>query len=146
MFLIGMMGLTVVDVVGRYAFNKPILGAFEMTEFMVLVVVFSFLAYAQSQNAHVTVDLLVDQFPRTGQKVVSLINHLCCLLLFVLITWKGYDKVIETLGGGDKPLNLPIPDWPFVLFMTIGCLVMCIEYLRDVIKVFSKEPKVGEDK
>ncbi len=41
--LFAMMGLTVVDVVGRYAFNSPILGAFEITSFLVAILVYSFL-------------------------------------------------------------------------------------------------------
>lgn len=143
--LIFMMALTVVDVTGRYVFNSPILGAFELTEFMVLLVVFSYLAYAQSQNAHVTVDLLVNLFPKPLQRGIDLFNHTISIILLVLITWKGYDKIIETYQGGDKPMNLPVADWPFVIFMTIGCAALCIEYLRDIIKVFLKEQKGGDN-
>jgi TRAP-type C4-dicarboxylate transport system permease small subunit len=35
-----MMCLTTVDVVGRYVFNSPVLGAFELTEFLVLILIF----------------------------------------------------------------------------------------------------------
>ena len=144
--LLCMMGLTVVDVVGRYAFNKPILGAFEMTEFVVLLVVFSFLAYTQSQNSHVTVDLLVNNFPKPLQRAVDVVNHVLCFILMLLITYKGYHKILEAYESGEKPMNLPVPDWPFAIFMTIGCAVLCIEYIRDIIKAFTKEEdrKVGE--
>ena len=49
--LFAMMSLTTVDVVGRYFFNKPVLGAFELTEFLVLILIFSFLAPARQRKA-----------------------------------------------------------------------------------------------
>ncbi len=41
--LLMMMGLTTADVVARYVFNAPILGVFELTEFMVLILIFSWI-------------------------------------------------------------------------------------------------------
>ena len=141
--LFGMMGLTVVDVTGRYLFNAPILGAFEMTEFMVLMVVFSFLAHAQSQKIHVTVDILVSRFSPKTRNIINAINYLVCLVLFVLITWKGVEKAFETFETGDKPMNLAIPDWPFVVFMTLGCAVLCIEYIRDIARAVTGKKEGG---
>jgi TRAP-type C4-dicarboxylate transport system permease small subunit len=142
--LVGMMGLTVVDVVGRYLFNAPVLGAFEITEFMVLMVVFSFLALAQSQKIHVTVDILVDRFPKQIRAIVNFINYSVCFILFTMVTWKGYEKAMEALETGDKPMNLAVPDWPFILFMTLGCAVLSIEYIRDIARIFISKKKVGK--
>ena len=45
-----MMLLTTADVLGRYFFNAPVLGAYEITEYLMLIMVFSFLALAQSRK------------------------------------------------------------------------------------------------
>ena len=63
--LFAMMILTTVDVAGRYLFNAPVLGAFEITEYLILILVFSFLADTQSQKIHVSVDLLFERFPES---------------------------------------------------------------------------------
>ena len=39
--LLGMMALTVVDVIARYVFNRPLRGAFEVTELLLLVLIFA---------------------------------------------------------------------------------------------------------
>ena len=39
--LLAMMLLTVVDVVARYVFSRPLRGAFEVTELMLLVLIFA---------------------------------------------------------------------------------------------------------
>ena len=141
----GMMGLTVCDVLGRYLFNKPVLGSFEMTQFMVLVVVFSFLGYTQSQGGHVNVDLLVDQFPGPIQRIIDLFNHLVCLVFFILVSYKAYHKIIDFYESGEKPLNLSVPNWPFAIFLMLGCMVLCVEYLRNLIKLFIRNRKDGDN-
>ena len=48
--LFGMMLLTIFDVIGRYIFNLPITGAYEITEAMMVTVVFFFIGYAQAKK------------------------------------------------------------------------------------------------
>jgi TRAP-type C4-dicarboxylate transport system permease small subunit len=132
--LFTMMCLTVVDVIGRYAFNTPILGAFEMTEFLVLVTVFSFLGYAQSQKSHVTVDIIFTRFTPNTKRIVSTINYLVSLIVVFVIAWMGFQKAVEAYHTGEKPLNLSIPDYPFIFFLSFGAAVMCIEFIRDIIR------------
>lgn len=142
--LFAMTCLTTADVIGRYVFNKPIMGAHEMTEFMVLILIFSFLAYTQSQKTHVTVDLLLAIFPDRIKRYIKIFNHLVCLALMGLITWMGYQRALELLEYGEAPPNLEIPYYPFVFFLVLGCLVMCIEYVRNIIELLGSGKGEGE--
>lgn len=138
-----MMCLTVVDVVGRFVFNSPILGSFEITQYLIAVMVFSFIGYAQAERWHINVDILVNSFPKKVQAGVNLFNSLISLALLILITWKGFEKAFESMATGDKPMNLPIPQYPFVFFMALGCGVMCIEVFRDILRTFEKNKTKG---
>jgi len=135
--LFGTMCLTAADVIGRYVFNSPILGVFEITEFLVLILIFSFIGYTQSQKNHVAVELLLKLFPEKVRAYIEVINHIICLVLMILITWMGLRKALELKAVGEASPNLGIPDYPFVFFLTIGCAVMCIEYIRDIVRLFS---------
>ena len=136
--LFAMMCLTVYDVVGRYVFNSPTLGAFEMTEFLVLTMVFSFLGYAQSQKAHVTVDILVERFPKKARDLIDIFNYLVSLAVVAIVAWMGFEKALEAFHTGRKPLNLAIPNYPFVFFLSFGCAIFCIEFIRDILKKLYK--------
>ncbi len=140
--LFGMMCLTTLDVIGRYLFNKPVLGAFELTEFLVLILIFSYLAYTQSVDAHVSVELFVGRLPKKIQTLIYLFNHTVSLALMMLVAWKSFEKAMELIETGENSPNLSLPNYPFVFFMTLGCVVMCIEYLRNLLQVF--ESKKGE--
>lgn len=137
--LFGMMCLTTADVGGRYLFDAPILGAFELTEFLILILIFSFLAYTQSKKAHVSVNLLVMLFPKKLQKIIALFNYTLCLLLMGLITYMGFSRALEMVEFKEASPNLSVPHYPFVFFLVLGCLVMCIEYIRDLMRLFEDE-------
>lgn len=134
--LVIMMLLTTADVAGRYIFNTPILGVFEITEFMVLLLIFSFLGFTQQWKTHISVDLVFNKFPPKLRYFVDAANHLLCLVLMILITWRGIVKAMDLKEVGQQSPNLLIPAYPFVFFLAFGCAVFCLEYLRDLIKLF----------
>src|SRR5258708_25169297 len=81
--LFGMMVLTFFDVVGRYLLNKPIRGAFEITELGLLVLIFAGLPLVSHADEHVTMDfidrMLTDRLARAWIRVMHLI---CAAIMF----------------------------------------------------------------
>lgn len=132
-----MMALTVIDVAGRYLFNAPLLGAFELTEFLVLILIFSFLGYTQANKRHICVELILDLFPKKMQWACELINYFISLGLFGLITCMAFIKAVELMSTGEASPNLVIPNYPFAFYLSLGSLVMCIEYVRDIVGLLS---------
>ncbi len=60
-----------VDVGGRYLFNKPLLGAVEMSEFLMVFLSFGALALAELRNSHITVDFFVTALPERAQALLD---------------------------------------------------------------------------
>ena len=133
--LFALMCLTAVDVACRYLFNAPILGVFEITEFMVLIVIFSFLARKEIKKNLSQVDLVIELLPKRFQRYIDLVNHAICLILMGLITWQGILRALEMKEVGEASPNLQIPDYPFVFFLVLGCLALCFEYVRDLFRL-----------
>ena len=133
--LFSMMCLTIADVAGRYIFNKPVLGAFELTEFMVLVLIFSYLGYAQAGKSHVSVDLFMMFFPERLKVYIEIFNHVACLAIMILIAWMGFEKALEMMETCESSPNLALPSYPFVFFLVLGCVTMCVEFIKDIILI-----------
>ena len=53
-----LMLLTLIDVVGRYGFNAPVNGSYEITELLLAAIIFSALPLVSAKDAHITVDLI----------------------------------------------------------------------------------------
>jgi TRAP-type C4-dicarboxylate transport system permease small subunit len=130
--LAAMMLLSTMDVIGRYFFNSPVLGAYEITEYLMLIMVFSFLALAQSEKAHINVDIVFNRLPAGVRNIFMRFNHLVCLLVMILVTWMSIQRIWELKKTGEASLLLKIPDYPFAVFLVIGCAVFCIEFLKDL--------------
>ena len=56
--LLAMMLLTVTDVVARYVFSRPLRGAFEITELMLLVLIFAGLPLVSFADEHAVMDFI----------------------------------------------------------------------------------------
>ncbi len=132
--LAAMMLLTTADVVGRYFFSAPVLGAYEITEYLMLIIVFSFLALAQQEKAHINVDIVYNRLPQWLQSGLDGFNHAVCLLTMGLVAWMGVRHTLDLRQTGESSLLLKIPDYPFAAFLVIGCVVFFIEFLKDVFR------------
>jgi len=131
----GMMLLTTVDVVLRYVFHSPLIGAFEVSEFMMVIIVFFSMAYTQFQKGHVSVDIIVSRLSQKKQAFVDLFNHGATIIILLLIAWRCSLTALELYDTMETTGTVPIPVFPFVFVVAFGCLAMGLELLRDCIKI-----------
>jgi TRAP-type C4-dicarboxylate transport system permease small subunit len=112
-----MMTLTFVDVVMRYVFNRPISGAFEVTELMLLVLIFAGLPLVSHADEHVTMDFIDRLLGARGRLWLRRFVHLACAALFAFVTWQVLVKAGRIWDYRDATDVLRIVYGPFVYFM-----------------------------
>jgi len=132
--LFAMMGLTVVDVVARYVFSRPLRGAFEITELMLLVLIFAGLPLVSFADEHAVMDfidrLLGPRAQRGLERVVQLANAVFILLLTVLM-WKKANRIWAYRDATDV---LRIVYGPFVYFMAVTLALAGVIHLYKVLE------------
>ena len=114
-----MMALTFVDVISRYVFNSPIVGALELTEFSMAIVIFLGLVLLTSQEGHVTVDLIDNFVPDKIKPIQKVIINLINLFVMVVISWQLWIKAGDAAEYGDRTEYLYMPLSPLLSFMLI---------------------------
>jgi TRAP-type transport system small permease protein len=113
-----MMCLTFVDVVARYAFNRPLRGAFEVTELLLLVLIFAGLPLVSHADEHVTMDF-IDRVLGPGRRLaLARLVHALCAAIFFLLTWLVWLKADRIWEYRDATDVLRIVYGPFVYFMS----------------------------
>ena len=117
--LFGMMLLTFADVVARYLLNRPIRGAFEVTELTLLVLIFAGLPLVSHADEHVTMDFIDHMLGARGRAVVVRLAHLACALTFLGLAWLIWLKAGKISAYGDTTDVLRIAIAPFVYFMAL---------------------------
>ncbi|MBW8905709.1 MAG: TRAP transporter small permease [Betaproteobacteria bacterium] len=131
--LLAMMCLTFVDVVARYLFNRPIRGAFEITELMLLVLIFAGLPLVSHADEHVTMDFIDRMLPAAAVLALQRLVHAVVGALFFFLAWQMWIKAARISAYGDTTDVLRILVGPFVYFM-VGTIALtaCLH----VFKVF----------
>ncbi len=114
-----MMALTFFDVIGRYIFNSPIIGALELTEFSMAIVIFLGLVLLTSQEGHVTVDLIDNFVPDKIKPIQKIVINLINLAVLVVISQQLWVKAGDAAKYGDRTEYLYMPLSPLILFMSI---------------------------
>jgi TRAP-type C4-dicarboxylate transport system permease small subunit len=113
-----MMTLTFVDVVARYVFNRPLRGAFEVTELLLVVLIFGGLPLVSHADEHVTMDFidrLLGRWRGLWQRVVQGVSA----AIMFLLTWLVWLKAERIQAYGDATDVLRIVYGPFVYFMAL---------------------------
>jgi TRAP-type transport system small permease protein len=121
-----MMFLMVTDVFCRYVLNRPILGAFEITEFMMMILVFFAIAHAQVKKAHISVDVLVLKFSKRTQQIFRAVGSLLGLGLFSLMTWQIVLHALRVYKAHQRSIDLGLPVFPFTLMAALGTAIFCL--------------------
>ncbi len=125
-FLFLMMFLTIADVFVRKVFSKSILGTVEITEFMMVILVFFGLAQAEVVNDNVRIDIITNRFSDKSRQIIEVITQFYCFILFVLMTWYAFDYAVGKIGSGEVSQDLWIPMYPFVFVVALGFAVLTI--------------------
>ena len=66
-----MIGVTCIDVIGRYLLDRPFGGAYELTQILLAAQVFVALPLTTADGGHVEVDLALHLFPRRVQVLMG---------------------------------------------------------------------------
>jgi TRAP-type C4-dicarboxylate transport system permease small subunit len=114
-----MMVLTFFDVVGRYLLNKPIRGAFEVTELALLVLIFAGLPLVSHADEHVTMDFIDRVLPGRMRRAWIRAMHAICAAIMFFLAWQVWIKANRIAGYGDTTDVLRITIGPFVYFMAL---------------------------
>ena len=139
--LAAMMALTGIDVALRWIFNRPIAGSYEMTEFMMPVLIAFGLAHCAMEYGHVRVDLVILKLPARGQAVMNCIASLVFFALFFLITWGSLLRALGMMDTGQTSEVLYIPVFPFVLTVTLGSAALSLVAFKDFFQSLSEALK-----
>lgn len=113
--LVALMGLVLFDVLMRYVLRLPFLGAYELTELAMVLIVFLGLAYTGATGGHVAVDVFAGLLERPGLRWVGVAVNLAGAGLLGVIAWRTVLHAIESGARGEATNMMRIPHQPFEL-------------------------------
>ena len=139
-----MMALTFCDVIGRKFLGASIAGVVEMSELLMLAVIFFGLPLCSMRSEHVIFDLLDPFLPRFLKRSQHAFAHIACALLLLGATWLVWGRAFRTSEQGDITAQLQIPLHPFYYATAICCAITALVHF--ILAARPADPETDEIK
>ncbi|MBX3611810.1 MAG: TRAP transporter small permease [Hydrogenophaga sp.] len=121
----------------------PVPGDFELVEVGTAVAVFFFLPWTYLKGGHATVDLLYMHLPKWGQRAIVIFSDVIMLLVWLVLTWKLYEGMVEKKEYLETTFILAMPVWWAYAACFVGAVIGCMAYIAKTLTLFglAKEPE-----
>ncbi|WP_138417620.1 TRAP transporter small permease [Aquibacillus sediminis] len=144
-FVLFIMAIIVtVDVFSRWMFNKPITGTVDITELGLSMVIFLSLAYTHVKKEHITIDFIVEKFPKRIQLVFDSIINLVIAVLIGLVAWSLFGNAERLYASDTVTGDLRLPIYLFAILAAISITVFALTALLRAITEAQKVVKNDE--
>jgi TRAP-type C4-dicarboxylate transport system permease small subunit len=117
--LFALMWLTLVDVAGRKLISTSVPGSLELTELLMVAVIFAGLPLVSLHGEHVVFDSLDRFLPRGLRRAQQAAIDLAVLVLLAGLAWLMWGKAAQMAEFGDVTAQLRLPLGPFVQLMSV---------------------------
>lgn len=139
--LFAIMLLTFFDVGGRKLFESSIPGSLELTELLMVIVIFAGLPLVSERGEHVIFDSLDTVWPTWVLKIQKAFVHLICAGLMIALAVLMWNTGTQFAGYGETTAQLKIAKAPFIYGMAIFCGITGLVHLA---LPFSAEKETSE--
>jgi TRAP-type C4-dicarboxylate transport system permease small subunit len=135
-----MMCLTTGDCIGRYLFNWPIVGAYEVTEqYLMVAGVFLGILYAYHGGAFIRVTFVVDRLPSQVKVSLNYFVQFFSIVLSLFLVIATGKQTLRIFSREETLQVFSIPLWPAYLVVVLGLFFTTIRMCLDLLRV-----KTGE--
>lgn len=139
LLLVALILLTCVDVVGRYFFNSPVNGAFELTQMMLALLIFTALPLTTAAGEHVDVELITQMMGTKAQKIFSILGWVATGLVMVILSWRLWKHALRLAHDGTVSNSLSLPISPIGFFASIACGACAVIALVRIYQIIKKK-------
>lgn len=148
-----MLAMTLIisyEVVVRYFFTRPTMWVADFTDYIMLYSTFLVSAELLKHGGHVRLTILQVYFSPKRAKQLDVINAFIGAIVCGFVLWYGARDVWDAVQKSISiPRPLPVPKYLILWVIPFGCLLLCVQFLRNGfgllsdLKAGSRNEKVG---
>lgn len=129
-----MLVLVVANVIGRYMFNAPITGAFEITESLLVVIIMLGLALTQYYDGHIRVTILTRRMPKRWARLAKIATLFLGAVFFAWCAYASWKFALESYSFKEQEWGtITFPLYPFKFVVFLGVVLLAVQFFLDTI-------------
>lgn len=146
---VGLMMIHItLDVAGKFLLNEPIPATIALvSNYYMVVVAFLAIAFAETRNGHITVEVLTELFPMRVQRHLYSWSYLISALIYGLLTVRTWEEAVRAHNTGTFIMeqSTKLITWPSYYLLPIGCGLMVLVVLyRFALYLTGAQSGLGE--
>jgi TRAP-type transport system small permease protein len=143
--LFAIMALTFFDVGGRKLISHSIPGSFELTELLMVVVIFGAIPLVSQRGEHVVFDSLDSHLPAGARRAQSIIVNLLIGTALIALGYLMFKTGQQFAINGDNTAQLKIDKAPFIYGMGVLSAITGLIHFGLALKPASDSQDVGNE-
>lgn len=124
-----MMMVTTIDVIGRYLFNRPLAGGFELTEMMLAALIYCGLPLVSKRREHIVIDTFDPFMSRAVKRILDVVADVVCFLALSGIGYLIFRRAARVAEYGDTTSVLKLPLAPVAYLMGVMIVTAALIHL-----------------
>jgi TRAP-type C4-dicarboxylate transport system permease small subunit len=132
-FLVAATVITLVSVIGRYGFGRPVPGDYELVEITCAVGVFLFFPYTQAMSGNIAAEFFTAGLAARWRHVLDIANDVVFTLVAIVLTWRLAAGLLEKFASGETTILIRIPLWWAYSVAVLSMALLTIVCLMRVV-------------
>lgn len=145
LWILGLMGLILCDILGREVLGRPVAGVPEMVKYSIVGIVFLQIAHTHRKGEMIRSDgilaMLRNRWPTAGL-MMDLLAQLCGAGLAVLLAWAVWPKALRAYERGEMEGiqgHFTLPVWPFLSLIVLGSALLALSFLLTAMALVKEQ-------
>ncbi|MEQ1595442.1 MAG: TRAP transporter small permease [Casimicrobium sp.] len=129
--------MTVVSVIGRAAFGKPVPGDIEVTQYAIAVAISAFLPYCLFSGGNLIVDFFTARASERVRRTLDAIGAFTLAFAMGLFAWRTFVGLFAVRESGETSMVIGVPLWwtyagmaPCFALATLAALALAVRLWR----------------
>ncbi len=123
------------NVVVRYVFDGSLTWASELTAYLFIWSTFFGAAYCFKQDAHISINMLLEKVSSSIAKKLLLLSHTITLIFLSAVAYYGYEYVLFVHELEEMSIDLEAPMWIVYLVIPISFLFGVFRVIEKIIEI-----------
>jgi len=134
-----MVLLVSADVFGRYALSKPIPGTYEISEALMIFIVFLAYAHTEATDQNIRIRLIERYITQRQKDVLDIFAYALGILIFGVICWQGWAQAMFSLEVGQRAQGLfRFPLAPVKFALVLGAFLLVVQFFIGFVSRIAK--------
>jgi len=119
------------DIIGRVAFNSPIIGVPEIVKVSIVAIAWMQMAHTLKVGGHLRSEIILDRLGSRKKAFVNLLAYGMGAFIFAMVVYSGWPNMIESWRVGEFEGDLPVrvPTYPVRTILILGAALTSIQFI-----------------